>query len=199
MSLVTTVICTLAFATVLAAQTSTKSWAGPDEYDLGSQAFAEVGPTRQLELLRTWVARYPKTDFERERLIALSLVFRQTGQVDESLNRAAQALTLNANDPAVLFLIARLGPMLQSASEDQRSLVENAAVKLLSTRITKPVTVSSGQSPSTAESDFIDAEAHRVSAFIRQLRTQAPAPKDPEIMKREVAEAALQWARSAKH
>lgn len=191
----------LVFAVAVGGQPPLKQWAGADEYNLGSQALAEPDLNQKLKLLEDWVARYPKTEFERERLISFVLVLQRLGRTGESLSRATEALALNANDPSVLLLIAALGPTLPSASESQIATVADSALKLLSIRISQPAAVVSAQSQSAIGPEpFLDPETQRVIAFVRELRAgRDPAvQRDPEVVKRQVAEAALRWAKNAR-
>ena len=192
----------LVFALAISAQPSLREWANAEEYDLGSQALAEPDPKQRITLLRDWVARYPKSNFERERLISLALAFQQTGDPRESLKRATEALALNANDPSVLLLIAALGPTLPAASESEVATVAACAIKLLSISLShQPETVTAAQAePLNRSTSFMDPETQRVLDFIRRIRV-ARGPvveKDPELIKRQLAEAALQWAKTTK-
>ena len=181
----------LVLVVAVGGQTPLKQWAGADEYNLGSQALAEPGPNQKLTLLEDWVARYPKTDFERERLTSFAMVLQRLGRAAESLSRATEALALNPGDSSLLLLIAALGPMLPNASESQIATVADSARKLSSIRISEPAAVVSAQSQSG-----ISPETQRVIAFVRRLRygRDPVAQEDPEVVKRQVAEAALQWA-----
>ncbi len=192
----------LAFALAIGAQPSPREWANAEEYDLGSQALAEPEAKQRITLLRDWAARYPKSNFERERLISFALAFQQTGDPRESLQRATEALALNANDPSTLLLIAALGPTLPAASDSEVATVAACANKLLSINLShKPKTVTAAQAePLNHSTSFIDPETQRVLDFIRRIRV-ARGPvveKDPELIKRQLAEAALEWVKTAK-
>jgi hypothetical protein len=192
----------LGLALAIGAQPSRRRWANAEEYDLASQASVEPDPKHRITLLRDWAARYPKSDFERERLISLALAFQQSGDARESLKRATEALALNANDPSVLLFIAALGPTLPGASESEIATVAACAVRLLSISLSpKPEAGTAPQSePVIGSTSFVDPETERVLAFIRRLRA-ARGPvveKDAELIKRQVAEAALQWAKNIK-
>jgi hypothetical protein len=191
----------LAFALAIGAQPPVREWANAEEYDLGSQALAAPDPKQRITLLRDWVARYPKSTFERERLISFAKAFQQTGDPKESLKRATEALALNANDPSILLLIAALGPTLPAASGSEIATVAACAVKLLSISFSrKPEAVTAPQAePVNGSISFMDPETQRVLDFIRRIR-MARGPvveKDPELI-RKLAEAALQWAKTTK-
>jgi hypothetical protein len=191
---------TLGLALAVGAQPALKQWANAEEYDLGSQALAEPNPDQRIALLRDWIARYPKTEFERERLMSFALVSQQLGNLEESLKRATEALALNANGPSVLLFIAALGPALPAASEAQTSTVADCALKLLSlTLVRKPRTGTEPHSESAGSSaSFVDPETQRVLEFIRRLRSERGplVQADPEVIKRQVAAAALEWAKN---
>src|SRR5689334_5286422 len=95
----------LTLAAVVSAQAPVKHWSSSKEYDLGSQAMAEPNPQERIRLLRDWIAQYPQTEFQRERLLAFASACQQSGNPSEALKYAAQVLELNGNDPAVLLFI----------------------------------------------------------------------------------------------
>jgi hypothetical protein len=190
----------LAFAFTTGAQPALRQFANADEYDVASQAFAETDPNRTIALLRDWVARYPKTEFERERLISFALAFQRLGDLAESLKRATELLALNASDPGALLFIAALGPTFPAASDSQIKTVTDCAVKLLSiTLIHKPSATGAWSESSSGSASYVDAETQRVLAFIRRLRNdRGPLVRtDLDVVKRQVAETALEWAKNA--
>lgn len=73
----------LTFALAIGAQPSLRSWANAEEYDLGSQALAEPDAKQRIALLRDWLTLYPKSTFERERLISFALSFQHIGDPRE--------------------------------------------------------------------------------------------------------------------
>ena len=192
----------LAFALAIGAQPSLREWANAEEYDLGSQALAEPDPKQRITFLRDWAARYPKSNFERERLISFALAFQQTGDPKESLQRAKEALALNPDDSGILLLIAALGPTLPAALDSEVATVAACANKLLSINLShKPKTVTPAQAePVNRSTSFMDPETQRVVDFIRRMRVArgSVVEKDPELIKRQLAEAALEWAKTAK-
>lgn len=189
----------LAVALTIGAQSPQQRWAGADEYDLATQAFAEADPDRQVTLLQEWATRYPKTDFERDRLISFAIAFKRAGKLSESFTRATELLNLDPNDVGALLLIAALGPTLPSASDDQIATVTACATRLLALKLTPtPLPAMATGEQTAGTTALADVETQRVLAFIRQLRKNAPVRADPEVVKRQVAEAALEWAKNLK-
>ncbi len=189
---------TLGVALAVGAQSQLKQFAGADEFNLATQIFAEENPDRQIALLEEWIARYPKTDFERERLISFALAFQRLGKLSKSLTRVREALKLDPNDPRTLLFIAALGPTLPAASDNQIATVTACATKLVSARLvlTPPVAATSAE-PTAGPASLADPETQRVLAFIRQLKAST-VRMDPEVVRRQVAEAGLEWAKNLK-
>ena len=189
----------LGFALAAVAQPPPKRWAGAEEYDLASQAMAERDLNRRIALLQAWAARFPASEFDRERRTSLALSFQQLGDPREALNQATETLVLYANDPSALLLISALGPTLSDASESERATVARCATKLLSIKLSpRANTVPPAQDPSAPVStSYVDPETQRVLAFIQQLRGARgqAVEKDSDIIKRQIADAALEWAK----
>lgn len=189
----------LALAIGAAAQTqpSAKHWADPAEYDLANRVFTGTSPDQQLALLQEWETRYPKTAFERQRLTSFVMALQSAGKFSESFTRANELLNLDPGDSGALLLIAMLGPKLPSASEDQIAIVVASANKLLSMPST-PTPHRRGASipdPSPEPTPISDAETERVVSFVQRLRKDTVPPPQPPTP-RQVAEAALEWAKS---
>jgi hypothetical protein len=196
----TVLLLALTMALAVGAQSPQKRWASADEYNLATRIFADADPDHQIVLLREWVARYPKTDFERERLISFALAFQRAGKLSESFTCATELLNLDPNDPGALLLVVTLGPTLPSVSDHQIAMVTASAIKLLSINLVPsplPANASSPE-PTASSSSFIDPETQRVLAFVRQLRKAREVRVHPEDVKRQVAEAALEWAKNLK-
>jgi hypothetical protein len=120
--------------------------------------------------------------------------------LSESLTRATEVLALNPDDPSALLFIAALGPALPAASDAQIKIVTACAVKLLSiTLVPHPLAATASDAePASGSASFVDPDTQRVLAWIRQLRSGRPrvVPTDPEVVKRQVAAAALEWAKN---
>jgi hypothetical protein len=129
----------MAVALTLPAQ---KRWAEAAEYDLHDEIHqAERNPDQQVFLLREWESRYPRTDFQRERLISFVLAFQRTGKSVHSFMRATELLHRYSNDTAALLLVATIGPTLPSPSENQVTIIKAAASKLLSEMPSAPCAI----------------------------------------------------------
>lgn len=185
----------MAVALTLPAQ---KRWAEAAEYDLHNEIHqAERNPDQQVILLREWESRYPRTGFQRERLVSFVLAFRRAGKPGDSFMRATEFLHLDSNDTGALLLVATIGPTLPSPSDNQVTMIKAAATKLLSEMSSAPVRPpASADDPVASAAPAIDTETERVLAFVRQLRKFATPRLDPEVVRRSVAEAALEWASS---
>jgi hypothetical protein len=193
---------TLALALAAGAQSPPKQWAGADEYDRASVALEERDPAKRIVLLREWTERYAKTEFERERLISFAMAYQQIGDTRESLKSAVGALRSSADDPSILLFIAALGPMLTAPTDSEVATISASAVKLLSISLRpKPYGAAAPHPQPTADpASLVDPETQRVLAFVRRLRAAraSSAEADPEVIKRQIAEAALQWAKSSR-
>jgi hypothetical protein len=185
----------MAVALTLPAQ---KRWAEAAEYDLHDEIHqAERNPDQQVFLLREWESRYPRTDFQRERLISFVLAFQRTGKSVHSFMRATELLHRYSNDTAALLLVATIGPTLPSPSENQVTIIKAAASKLLSEMPSAPARSPASDDDQVANAvSALDPETERVLVFVRQLRKLADARPDPEGVRRRVAEAVLEWANS---
>ena len=187
----------MAVALTLPAQ---KRWADAAEYDLYNEIHqAERNPDQQFILPREWESRYPRTEFQRERLISFVFAFQRAGNSGDSFRRATELLHLDSNDTGALLLVALIGPTVPSPSDNQFSMIKAAALTLLSETPSAPArSPASGDDPVATAVSAIDPETERVLAFVRQLRKLAPAQPVPEVVRRRVAEAALDWANGLK-
>jgi hypothetical protein len=187
----------MAVALTLPAQ---KRWAEAAEYDLHYEIHqAERNPDQQVILLREWESRYPRTEFQRERLVSFVLAFQRAGKPGDSFMRATELLHLDSNDIGALLLVATIGPTLSSPSDNQVTMIKAAASKLLSETPSAPArSPASDDDPIANGVSGIHPETERVLTFVRQLRKLAAARPDPEVVKRRVAEAAPEWTNGLK-
>lgn len=191
--------CKLAFAVTaislgMTAQPFPRNWSDRAEYNLGTRALREGDPNRQIALLHQWESEYPRSDFNRERLILFVEDLAHVRQLDECFARALELLRLDRNDPVALVLIVALGPRLPSPSASQITAVVDSASKLQSMQIARSTT--------TAEPLRVSPPAEPDSlllAFIRELRRDHDRTNlDPGILKSRVIESALAWAKDLK-
>ena len=187
----------MAVALILPAQTR---WAEAAEYDLHNEIHqAERNPDQQIILLSEWESRYQRTEFQRERLVSFVLAFQRAGKPGDSFMRATELLHLDSNDTGALLLVATIGPTLPSPSDNQVTMIKAAASKLLSETPSAPArSPASDDDPIANGVSGIDPETERVLTFVRQLRKLAAVRPDPEVVKRRVAEAALEWTNGLK-
>jgi tetratricopeptide (TPR) repeat protein len=188
----------LTISLALGAQSGERRWADAAEYDLATQAFGERDPQQQIALLQDWESRYPKTEFERERLVSFALAFERLGKVDEAFTRATELLKLNPNYPQALLLVATIGPALPFPTDSQVAMVSASAIRLQSVKLTPSPLVSTALSsgPTSGSTSVADPENEEVLNFLRERRRNRAARTDPEVVKRRVVEAALRWTKN---
>jgi hypothetical protein len=176
-----------------------RRWAGAADYDLANGSFTEADPVRQIALLSEWATQYPTTEFERERLITFAIAFQRVGKLRDAFTCATELLSLDPDDSGALLLVAALGPTLPLASENQIATVTASAMKLLSGKVPpSPVVATTSSIEPTDNSKCSLTLKQRVLAFVRQLRKGPVVPTDPSVTERQVAEAALEWAKKGK-
>ena len=189
----------LLLSAAFAAQSPNRNWTDAAEYDLARAAFEETKPNEQIALLREWESRYPKTQFERDRLLAFALAYSLAGRVGESLARAENLLKLNPNDVAPLLLIVKIGPSLTAPTASQLALITNSAIKLQSITLSPPGQLFAEADAIAAPTTPTDPETAKVLAFIRDQREgRVSVRTDPNIFKNEVVRSALDWAEKMK-
>ena len=71
-------------------QAPKKDWKDRAEYDLYDAAAKQTDNTKKLELLNTWKAKYPTTDFNMERLGLYLLTYQALNQPDRVLETASE-------------------------------------------------------------------------------------------------------------
>lgn len=178
-----------------------RHWANAEEYDLATQAGAERDPVQKLALLAEWETRYPQTEFHCERLVAFAMAYRKVDKPVEAFTAATQLLSLDPNDTEALSLIVVIGPSLPSPSEKQITATAEAATRLLNAPPTRPKPVTGSEpltAPASSAAPAHDPEAERVSALLRKMRKNAPPLADPDVKRRQAAEAALEWVSRVK-
>jgi hypothetical protein len=179
------------------AQLPPRNWADRREYNLATDAFQERDPKRQLDLLREWKTQYPHTEFERERITTFVVALRRLRDAEEAFSKAAELSKLDMNDPGALLLIATLGPSLPSPSRSQVDLVVNAASKLRTLKLGR---VSPDDAAAGNVAKPLGADTQQIFVFIRELRQEHEKnhPDPIEVLKNEVIESALRWAKNVK-
>jgi hypothetical protein len=196
-----TSVCRVLFAALIlnisgGAQPPSRNWTDRREYNLARDAFQERDPRRQLDLLREWQTLYPRSEFELERITTFVVAWRRFGDVEEAFSKATELSKFDMNDPGALLLLATLGPSLPSPSRSQVDLVMNAASKL---RTLKLAPVSPDDAAAGDGAKPLDADTQRVLDFIRELRKEhSKNHPDPEVLKNELIESAVAWARNLK-
>lgn len=190
----------LAFAVAVPASAQ-NVWQGDEEYDLYEQARSETDPARQVETLLDWEARYPNSDFERERLALLAEAYRSSGQTGDAFARAADLLRLDPRSTRGAILIAMLAQSLASPTAGQISIAEEAANELLRQADNPPrrdspviAAVTSDVAPPPPD----DAETQKVGGFLGELRESHPIrqealPSGNGDSVRRLANATLAW------
>ncbi len=196
------VIC-LAIATFpLSAQ---RRMANRREYDLFRQASSDADALKRLAALREWEASYPSSDFRRERMLLFAKAYQESGQAADSFRAVVQILQLDPGDITALVLIARIGPTLETPSQDQVTAVEDAALYILKQA---PELARAATTPPVPKQPVADAtgppasdpETERLLQMIREWRRNRPirTAADVESEFRAIAEPALAWARSSR-
>ena len=196
---------------------SQRSWTDKAEYDLHRSIVSNSDPVQRIALISEWQARYPQTEFKRERLLLLAHANKLAGNTQESFAAAVQLLTLDSRDADALMLVVTVGPSLLNPSPDDISIISDSANKLLMPRpvvravgfIVNPdqtpkqvVPVVEPGPPPTPPADTNlspEAESQRVDFLIKDMRRNyrpAPIPPDPTIAQRAAAEAALEWLKT---
>jgi hypothetical protein len=195
-----------------------KNWADKAEYDLYSSILSKTDPAQQIALIYEWQARYPQTEFARERLQQLAYANKMAGKPEEAFAVALQLLNLDGRDPDTLMIIVKLGPSLPNPTQEYIATITDAANKLLMPRpeVTVlgvvvnpdetpkrvvPASVQTGLPPTLPAATNLspEAESQRVDDLIKDMRRnagRAPAPPDPVIAQRAAAQAALDWVKS---
>jgi hypothetical protein len=111
-----------------------KNWADKAEYDLYSSILSKTDPAQQIALIYEWQARYPQTEFARERLQQLAYANKMAGKPEEAFAVALQLLNLDGRDPDTLMIIVKLGPSLPNPTQEYIATITDAANKLLMPR-----------------------------------------------------------------
>jgi hypothetical protein len=194
-----------------------RSWTDKAEYDLHRSIVSNTDPGRQIALIYEWEARYPQSEFKRERLQLLAHSNKLTGNTQEAFAAAVQLLNLDSQDADAHMLVVTIGPTLSNPSQEDISIISNAAKRLLMPRpVVKVVgfvfdpdqtpkqvvpVVEPGPPPSPPADTNLspEAESQRVDFLIKDMRRNyrpAPVPPDPTIAQRAAAAAALEWLKT---
>jgi tetratricopeptide (TPR) repeat protein len=97
------------------------------EYDLYDSILKETAPAKRLELLNTWKAKYPNTDFNKERLLLYLSTYQQLGRAQEMLDTAKQILAIDPKDPNGLLWVTVLTVSTGTTAPDALTYGEQAA------------------------------------------------------------------------
>ncbi|MCC6393830.1 MAG: hypothetical protein IT167_24745 [Bryobacterales bacterium] len=177
-----------------------KKWADAAEYDLCQRAGSELVASRQIEVLREWEARYPRSEFERERLVMLAVAYERAGRAEDAFASAVRILKLDPNDIEGLYRVAVVAPMLKTPGAEQKRITEEAGRTLLA-RAPELGRAATGvfQPADGAMEASKDPETERVMEMVRAWRRErrVRSAEDVEGEVRRVAERALEWARNA--
>lgn len=128
----TVAIATLFGIGALCGQAPQKNWKDRAEYDLYDSITKESAPAKKLELLESWKAKYPATDFKTERLQFFLTTYQQLGQPHKIIEAAQEMLVNNPQDLQALYWIALLTPNLGKNTADVLDPGEKAANSLIS-------------------------------------------------------------------
>ena len=194
-----------------------KNWADKAEYDLHRSIVSNTDPVQQTALIYEWEARYPQTEFARERLELLAYANKMSGKTQEAFAAALRLLNLDTRDADAMMLVVKVGPTLPNPSQQDLEIIRDSANKLLMPR---PVVTVVGVVANAAETPTRvvpavapsltptlpsptklspEAESQRVDSLIKEMRSsyaQRPTPPDPAIAQRAAAEAALRWLKT---
>lgn len=132
-----------------AAGQTQKNWKDRDEYDLYDKISKTQDPKQQIQLLQTWLDKYPQSDYANERLTFWILALSKMAQSDPTaaqqlLGKASDLLKLDPKNFRAAYFIALYGPRVGGASPtaDVQSEVDSAAHTVLDNLPTKPANVS---------------------------------------------------------
>lgn len=125
------ITCSLLISTIWAQQAK-KEWKDRAEFDLYDSSTKEATPAKRIELLESWKAKYPDSQFKQERLTLYINTYAQMGKFPELINSAKEILQLDPRDLTALYWITSLTPKLNNTSVDFLATGEKAASALLS-------------------------------------------------------------------
>ena len=110
-----------------------KEWIDRAEYDLVAEQIGKAtDPAKKLELLNQWKQKYPKTNFEWERLGAFLMTYQQTGKAKEMFDTAKAMATADPKNVTGPFYITALVMSMRSTDPAILEEGEKAANTLLS-------------------------------------------------------------------
>jgi hypothetical protein len=113
-------------------QDKPKEWIDRAEYELVAEQIGKAtDPAKKLELLNQWKQKYPKTNFEWERLGAFLMTYQQTGKAKEMFETAKEMAAADPKNVSGPFYITALVMSMRSTEPAILEEGEKAANTLL--------------------------------------------------------------------
>jgi hypothetical protein len=106
-------------------------WKDRAEYDLYESATKQTDPAKRLEILNTWAAKYPNSDYKSTRLQLTIVAQAALRQADKVLETGAEILAGDPKNLTAFFMMAQNTLALAKPTPEQFSLGEKAARALV--------------------------------------------------------------------
>lgn len=146
-----------------------KNWKDRAEYDLYDSAVKATDPSKRLEILNQWKAKYPQTDFIAERNALYIASYQAANKGQDLLNFCKDTLSSNPKEMTCLFWVSVLTVTLNSTSPDALDLAEKSAKGLLANLDTvKPQGIPEDQV--AKQKKILEAQAYTTIGWVALTR-----------------------------
>jgi hypothetical protein len=121
------VVATPFVVAALWAQAPKKDWKDLAEYELYISAVKQTDNAKKLELLNTWQAKYPDSDYKAERLALFFDTYQALNQPEKTLETGGQMLASNPKDVRTLYIVVATVQRLAKPTPELLAIAEKAA------------------------------------------------------------------------